>query len=504
MQQWYWLLNPVHAYHRLAPVPASAATATMLGVLALAAVLLLAARWVRTRVHVPLVHELMKAVFLVAVLVALNAARQQTTWLAFEPVETRVGRTATVALVVLALGACVLGLVRARRRAVSAAVLLTLWLLPFAAFTFGSALLQIARNSRDAPLYAPPAPAAFVKRSAPPNRLVVVVFDNLGQGDVFPAQPGADPQPAFESLRASSVELTNAYPPSFSTSLSISSMTTGRPVVDARFAGPRDLEIQFDSEAGTHSWAEVENLFAQARADGVNSAAVGWFHPYCRLFGASLVSCYFRPDVPVPDYSWSAELRRLRASLVDGVPGARRLDLTDRLGWQDIVTDLREWHLGTYEAVQDEAVRAVADSRYDLVFVHHSVPHDPYVYDREHGRFDTVGPSSHLDNVVLAGVALQSLCAALERAGLWDSSTLVVTADHWNRNQDDALARSRFPVVGHEAHRVPFLVKLPGQTSPLASSAVFLTYHLRDLALGVLRGELRTPESLVSWIARKS
>jgi len=395
-------------------------------------------------------------------------------------------------------------LIRWRRRAARAVLVVTLWLLPFTAFTFGQALEQIVRDRREAPEYEDPPAASFLERSARAPRLVVVVFDNLGQGEVFDARADGVELPAFDRLRQSSVECTNAYPPSYSTSLSLASLTTGRQVVDAEFAGPRDLQIRFESEPGRSSWARVENLFSHARALGVNSAVVGWFHPYCRLFGSSLVSCHFQAFVPEPHYPLSADLRRQAESLIDAFPGAIRVGLTARLGLVDPTPDPRQWHLRIYQAIQKEAALATGDPRLGLVFIHYPIPHDPFIYDRQRRQFDTVGESSFLDNIALADVALGGLHHSLEEAGLWESSTVIVTTDHWNRNQDDPLARSRFPVIGHRIHRVPFLVKLAGQSSRVELSGVFRTHNLRDLALAILRGELASPAVVTSWLTRRA
>jgi hypothetical protein len=92
----------------------------------------------------------------------------------------------------------------------------------------------------------------------------------------------------------------------------------------------------------------------------------------------------------------------------------------------------------------------------------------------------------------------------MQETGAWESSTVIVTADHWNRDQAIPLARSPVPVIGHRAHRVPVLIKMAGQTSRAEFAGAFRTYHLHDLALAVLRGELQAPTAVVAWLGRRA
>jgi arylsulfatase A-like enzyme len=140
-----------------------------------------------------------------------------------------------------------------------------------------------------------------------------------------------------------------------------------------------------------------------------------------------------------------------------------------------------------------------------LVLVHLPVPHPIGIYDRARHDFKTAGESSYLDNLELADRALGELRLAMESAGLWDSSTVVVSGDHWWR----AEVWSRLDSVTNEEaevmpatpdHRVPFLVKLAGQKEPLAFTPEMNTILTHDLLLAVLRGEVRTPQEAAAWL----
>ncbi len=81
----------------------------------------------------------------------------------------------------------------------------------------------------------------------------------------------------------------------------------------------------------------------------------------------------------------------------------------------------------------------------------------------------------------------------MEDAGIWNSTTVVVSSDHWFRDAkvfDGKLDR-----------RVPFLVKTAGQTAPLAYGEPFNTVLTQDLLLEVLRKEVATPQDVHAWLS---
>jgi arylsulfatase A-like enzyme len=133
------------------------------------------------------------------------------------------------------------------------------------------------------------------------------------------------------------------------------------------------------------------------------------------------------------------------------------------------------------------------------------VPHPPAFYSRRKGELTAHGPVSYLDNVALADRTLGDLRQAMERAGVWDRTALVVTADHgWRRGywhnggdwtaEDEALDRG-------DPLRVPFLVKMPGQTAGYAHDRDFQTVTTRAIVTGVLTGEIAGPAQLARTVA---
>jgi hypothetical protein len=116
--------------------------------------------------------------------------------------------------------------------------------------------------------------------------------------------------------------------------------------------------------------------------------------------------------------------------------------------------------------------------------------------------------SDHLDNLALVDWMLGELRHAMERAVLWDNCTVLLTALHPLRVK----MWSVFPQIwthedagatGNQGHRrVPFILKMPGQRNNISYKTGFNSILARDLILGLLRGDVTTPEGAARWLDR--
>jgi len=81
---------------------------------------------------------------------------------------------------------------------------------------------------------------------------------------------------------------------------------------------------------------------------------------------------------------------------------------------------------------------------------------------------------------------------AMTGAGLWNSTTVLVSSDHRNR--------ASIEVDGKTDHRVPFLLKLAGQTSSVAYTPSLQTILTKQLLEEILRGKIDSPQQAVRWL----
>ena len=151
-----------------------------------------------------------------------------------------------------------------------------------------------------------------------------------------------------------------------------------------------------------------------------------------------------------------------------------------------------------YFQIRDHMYRDAADPRIDLLFVHIPAPHLLPIYNRRERNFDLDGNLDYFDNVALVDRTLGELRHAIDQAGLSDRTSLLITADHglrpgawigrvgWTEELDHLT--ERLP-----PERVPFILKLAGQTQPLHAEHPFSNVAAGDLALAVLGGKVSTP-----------
>ena len=310
-------------------------------------------------------------------------------------------------------------------------------------------------------------------------RVIWVIFDETDQRLAFEQRPAGVSLPEFDALRAVSLYATNAYPPGGSTLLSIPALTIGRQVSDVVVKNASDLSIKFADTGETASWSEQASIFSSARELGFNSAIVGWFHPYGRIFSRDVSYANWHPMQtfePAPAERFGAAMVD-QLSCLGGPFHGRRLFI-----------DLCR------SSIQ-EAVAAVTNSNYGLVYLHLPPPHKPGVYLPDKDAFTACGmdkATGYFNNLTLADRALGKMRHAMVETGEWDKTWFILSADHsW---------RQSAVYDGRRDLRVPFLVKAPDQSESLTYSAKINTVLTRNLILAMLKREITNEVDVAKWI----
>jgi hypothetical protein len=94
---------------------------------------------------------------------------------------------------------------------------------------------------------------------------------------------------------------------------------------------------------------------------------------------------------------------------------------------------------------------------------------------------------------MLVDRTVRELRRALEGAGEWGTTTILLSSDHPYRHRP---ALDAHPV----GTKVPFLLKLAGQTAGASYDSRFNTVVTGDLLMAILRGELSSPEDVKVWL----
>jgi arylsulfatase A-like enzyme len=159
-----------------------------------------------------------------------------------------------------------------------------------------------------------------------------------------------------------------------------------------------------------------------------------------------------------------------------------------------------------------ESAAAATDGALSLVMIHFPAPHFPCQYDRRKDDFtvDDFAVKSrcnYFDNLELVDRTFGDLRRAMERAGSWDNTVVLLSADHWWRTEiwprNQSWTEEEQAVKSDDAdHRVPFMLKLKGQREGLIYQPSFNTVLSQELILALLRGELSAPADVTAWLDR--
>jgi hypothetical protein len=513
VRRWYDLERlDSHAlsYLRAAPPDRTLLGATALAVLIVAAALWLAWTWVE-RYPTPFRRRLGHVVFMLLMLASLESVRRY--WNS-EIDRFDWGSNLSLAVIEGLLACGVVLIFFGRNRILIAArrvaLLLTL-LLPALAFNFVSNIFSA--EPPEAFANRPNLPMLRAAAGAP--RVVWLVFDELDQRLAFDARPPGLELRELDRLRSESVAASRATEISSWTVIALPSLISGRVFEAARMVDAQILMLKPEGSAAEADWRSQPNVFHSARELGLNAALVGWHHPYCRVLGDALVRCFAAPS----SHSTTAleqELRAAREGMSHAVPdlfrraGRNMADLfrpsanslSERANENLIQVEQQQ----QYFVLRDETYRQAADPQLSLVFAHLPTPHMFPIYNRRDCNFDLRGARDYLDNLALVDRTVGELRVTLEKAGLWDRTAILLTADHGFR-PDNWRGRTGWTgefdrlAAGGASLTVPLMLKLP-RGGHAAFDTPLSNVVSGDLALAVLKGEVSTTEQGTAWLER--
>lgn len=449
---------------------------------------------VARRLRKPLALRIARLVFPLILLIPLNGVMRMLfpyRWLAID-----------LTLTALAIAMISLSDVRPWDYAMlRSAATVTLVLFPFFLITMGQLVWSLTKFTDRVPA----APVGLQKTSA--ARVLWLLFDEMDYQIAFSRRPAMLQLPELDRFRSQAIFASNAYPPADYTMASMPALVTGRRVSKAKLVNPSKLMIAFADSEERVSWGSQPNVFSEARGAGLNTAAIGWYIPYCRMIGENLTSCSSQ------DFE-GLSLLKTSLNQIEGLINTIPLGsiLAPQIG---VIRDERarlrqerQNHLKAFFGVWDGAKKAAVDPSLNLILAHWPVPHGPGIYNRGTDDFELDSDSSYIDNFPLVDRVLRELRRAMEDAGTWDETTVLVTADHWWRydiwrytNSWTSEDQKMLPVEVN--HRVPFILKLRGQNKGVTYDAEFNTVLTHDLILALLRGELTSAESVVNWLDRR-
>lgn len=316
------------------------------------------------------------------------------------------------------------------------------------------------------------------------QRLVVVVFDEFDYRLAFETKEMRGRLTELERLRRESSFFTSAYAAGRSTLYSVPGFTTGKKVKRVRVRGAAQFELEYEEGGGEVDWRGAGTLFSAAKRQGARTGIVGWYIPYCRVFGSLTESCAWFPA----DYLFATPER---GDFTSTFSSHMKFLFEPRTVSPLWTSWTKGPYVETHTAIVGEALAAVKRSDLDLVYLHLPMTHAPYFYDARRKGFEYNGGAyeHYMDSLELADSVLGRLRGAMEAAGNWDRTAVIVTADHSYRK---AAVRH-----GRRDLRVPLVVRIPGQEAAKESRSTN-NRGLKDLGTAILAGRVRTHGAIVN------
>jgi hypothetical protein len=310
-------------------------------------------------------------------------------------------------------------------------------------------------------------------------RVLWIIFDETDQRLAFEERPAGLRMPEFDRLRSQSLYATNAYPPGDSTLFSMPGLISGQGVAAVSVKSESDLAVTLADNGNVTPWSQLPSVFADARELGVNTALVGWYHPYRRVLFRGLNYCSWHP---YPGW-FPAQAPTFGAAMLSQI-GCLASDLQhERL------------YANACRQMMTESLSLATNTTYGLLLLHLPPPHRPGIYLPDKDQFSLLSQPAvpgYFNNLVLADRWLGKLRRALEDSGLWSQTWLLLSADHsWRASS----------LYDHRRDlRVPFLLKTGGEPASMTYSSRFNTVLTRDLILAILRGQVGSRQDISAWL----
>ena len=328
-----------------------------------------------------------------------------------------------------------------------------------------------------------------------------ILFDEWDQFLTFEGRAGGERLPELDRFRSHALHASHAYAPGHSTMISVPSFLTGKVFVDSKPLGSSDMLLTGQPGQPSETLSAQSTIFPEARGSGFNVGIVGWYLPYCR-FIQGCTTCSWRLATGVEEADTKVSVARFM--LVTAGRQLRKVPLMLRLGIAPRPDTWEEMQLASFRLLEQDALESVRDPRLNLLFVHLNVPHPPTIYDAAKGTLSTAQDHTYMDNVALLDRTLGGIRRTLEKAGMWDTSTILLTSDHPLRigvPRDRPRPTWERALQGvKQSSEVPFLLKMAGQKQGLAYDAAMQTIVTKDLLLAILKGEISQPEQAAAWL----
>ncbi len=323
-------------------------------------------------------------------------------------------------------------------------------------------------------------------------RIVWIIFDELSFDQVFEHRAHDLRLPNFDDLRSQSTLFTNVQPVGYKTVRIVPSLLSGTQVDDYRYNFDNSFLVHYTNQRGWHPLNGQNSIFGDAQRAGWRTAVVGWYNPYCGIYGDAIDHCYWinydRLDGQMAqrDSFWKNTYSPLKQMVREIKAPAR--DARDACNY-----DVKQRHL-THLDLQAHAIDVLKTDQADLVFLHMSIPHSPNIYSRIDDQYTDMCDSSYLDNLALVDRVLGNFMQTLKASPRWKDTTVIIEGDHgwrvdlWDwlpawTDEDDAASHDEFDP------RPTLIIHQAGQTQPQTNATPWPLLNVHNVVDQVVHNQ---------------
>ncbi len=339
------------------------------------------------------------------------------------------------------------------------------------------------------------------------SKIIWMVFDEMEPEIAFFSRPAQLKLPVLDQFKSESLFATEAHQPGNGTIISFPALITGKEVANSVIEGHNKLRLHF-KEGGSALWNQHSTIFTRLNERGLNSALVGFHHPYDRILGHTLFSCHsYFPIAKASLKGWLVNTCRnfIKFNLRDlfRKTGVFKIDAVRRESDRIIGS---ENCIYLYKKIWKKAKEHLLDSRANLVFLHFSVPHLEWIFDPALYKL-TTAKCSYTDNLILVDKTLGKVRAMLEKTGQWDNAVIILSSDHgirWpeiNGLRSGCLTEDEIALCEKRTKPlVPFIVKMPHEKEGIVFNEPFNTRLTQEMILDIVDGKIQNLSELADWL----
>ncbi len=313
----------------------------------------------------------------------------------------------------------------------------------------------------------PPASASRVAQGpghADDSPVFLFIFDEWSHERTYPEGVVRDDMPHLARLSGRAITFHDARSCGNETQTSI-----------PRLFFENDLPVNYDKgrvgferDGRIADSREFDSIFKHYSARGYRTFVIGFSLPYRQLLGGQVDVCRSYPlyQAPQPGLPAEAGVHAVYAMQYWTDPISSRV-------YRKVFSRMRYLQkVRLHEDMKRDLFRVLTEQPDNTFAVfHYPLPHAPYLFD-ENGDFAGLegivykpgDEAGYERNLKALDRLIGEIVSALERADRFDDALLILTSDHSYRAEPRRKdGRSTDPV-----NHVPLIVKLPGQSQPLA------------------------------------